>query len=164
MPHNRPLVLIVDNNRDNREMYAEYLHTRGFRVIACSDSEASVSLARSCVPDIILMELRMIGMSGLEVIDRMKREPVLAHLPVVALTASVLDFEQAAAMAAGFTEVLAKPCFPEDVERAITRLIATHPRAAAQSHKPLRAAQRAERRRRVPTRVQAIRMSVHSPR
>lgn len=123
MPHNRPLVLIVDNNRDNREMYAEYLRTRGFRVIACSDSEASISLARSCVPDIILLELRMNGLNGLQVLARLQGDATLAHVPVVALTASVLSSERAAAMAAGFTALLAKPCFPEDVAAAVTRIL-----------------------------------------
>ncbi len=164
MPHNRPLVLIVDNNRDNREMYAEYLRTRGFRVIACSDSEASISLARSCLPDIILLELRMNRMNGLEVITRLKYEPALADVPIVALTASVFPFEQEAAIAAGFTEVLAKPCFPEDVETAISRLIVSSHAAQPRPHKPLRAGQRVERRRRASAPVPAAHVSAQSPR
>jgi len=99
MQPDRPLVLLVDNNADNREMYAEYLRTRGFRVIACSDSMASLDFARSCIPDIILLELRMNRMNGVEVLTQMRKEPSLGHVPVVALTASVLSFERAAAMA-----------------------------------------------------------------
>ena len=123
MPLDRPLVLLVDNNSDNREMYAEYLRIRNFRVIACSDAEASLDFARACVPDIILLELRMNRMNGIEVLVRLRQEPSLARVPVVALTASVLSFERAAAMAAGFTELLAKPCFPEDLAGAIRRII-----------------------------------------
>lgn len=123
MPHNRPLVLLVDNHADTREMYAEYLHLRRFRVIACSDSTASIELARMSTPDIILLELRMNGMNGAQVLAELRKDPALARVPVVALTASVLTCEREAAMAAGFTELVPKPCFPEDLAAAITRII-----------------------------------------
>ena len=125
MPRDRrPVVLLVDNHADNREMYALYLRLRGFSVIACADSRVSVDLARAWVPDIILLELRMTGLNGLDVITRLKREPTVAHVPVVALTASVLSFEQAAAMAAGFTALLPKPCLPDEVSDAIGDILA----------------------------------------
>jgi len=73
MPPDRPLVLLVDNYADNREMYAEYLRTLGFRVIACSDAEASLGLARMCIPDIILLELRMNRMNGVEVLTQLQQ-------------------------------------------------------------------------------------------
>jgi two-component system cell cycle response regulator DivK len=119
LPDRRPLVLLVDNHADNREMYALYLRLRGFCVIACADSRIVVDLALTWMPDIILLELRMNGLNGLDVVARLKREPSIAHIPVVALTASVLSFEQAAAMAAGFTALLAKPCLPDEVSNAI---------------------------------------------
>ena len=49
MPHDHPLVLLVDNHADNREMYTEYLQIRGFRVIPCSDSQASIDVARTAL-------------------------------------------------------------------------------------------------------------------
>ena len=143
MPPDRPLVLLVDNNADNREMYAEYLRICGFRVIACSDSHASLDYARACVPDIILLELRMNRMNGVEVLAQLRKEPSLGHVPVVALTASVLSFERAAAMAAGFTELLPKPCFPEDLANAIMRIIAAA-EGSPQPHRRLRLGQAAE--------------------
>lgn len=124
MPDSRPLVLLVDNHADTREMYAEYLHLRGFRVIACSDSKASIELACMAVPDIILLELRMLGMNGAQVLAELRKDPALARVPVVALTASVMTHERAAALAADFTELLPKPCFPEDLAAAIDRIIA----------------------------------------
>ena len=146
MPHKRPLVLLVDNHRDTREMYAEYLRVQGFRVIACSDSQTSIDLARSCIPDIIFLELRMTGLNGAQVLERLRLEPALEHVPVVALTASVLTFERAAAMAAGFTELVPKPCFPEDLAQAITRIVsAAQARPAAAPHNRLTAHQQTER-------------------
>jgi len=137
MPHNQPLALLVDNHADNREMYAEYLQTRGFRVIPCSDSQASIDVARRSEPDIILLELRMFGMNGIQVLRELRKDPALADVPVVALTASVMTRERAAAQAAGFTELLPKPFFPEDLATAITRIVAASRRAAS-SHDGLR--------------------------
>jgi two-component system, cell cycle response regulator DivK len=164
MPHNRPLVLLVDNHADTRDMYAEYLHLCGFRVIACSDSQASIELARMSVPDIILLELRMTGMNGVQVLAELRKDQALAHVPVVALTASVMTRERAAAMAAGFTELLPKPCFPEDLAAAIDRIIAT---AATQNapHNGLRADHHGVvRRRRSAGRVRATTAIAESPR
>jgi CheY-like chemotaxis protein len=146
MPHEHPLVLLVDNHADNREMYAEYLQGRGFRVIPCSDSRESIEVARRSEPDIILLELRMTGMNGIQVLRELRKHPELAHVPVVALTASVMTRERAAAAAAGFTELLPKPFFPEDLPTAITQIIAAA-RRAAPSHDGLRGAQGVVRQR-----------------
>ena len=164
MPLDRPLVLLVDNNADNREMYAEYLRICGFRVIACSDSATSVDFARSCVPDIILLELRMNRMNGVEVLAQIRKEPSLGHVPVVALTASVLSFERAAAMAAGFTELLPKPCFPEDLASAIRRIVAAAEQGSPQPHHTLRASQGVESCVRPSTQADTIAVSTESPR
>lgn len=121
-----PVILLVDDHLDNREMYAEYLGTRGYHVIPCGNSAECLDLALRHRPDLILLELRMGGMTGLEVIARLKGERALADVPVVALTASVLPFQRAAAMAAGFTEVIPKPCLPEDLADAISRILSVH--------------------------------------
>jgi len=167
MPPDRPLVLLVDNYTDNREMYAEYLRTLGFRVIACSDAEASLGLARMCIPDIILLELRMNRMNGVEVLAQLQKEPTLAHVPVVALTASVLSYERAIAMAAGFTELLPKPCFPEDLAKAIVRIITAaerHARTEGDAHSRLRAGQRVESRRPAAAPSHPVALTSQSPR
>jgi CheY-like chemotaxis protein len=156
-------------------MYAEYLRVCGFRVIACSDSRASISLARTCRPGIILLELRMNGMNGVEVLAELRKEPSLTTVPIVALTASVLSFETAAAMAAGFTELLPKPCFPEDLVGAITRLIgapsvgrahvdAAERADASDAHGGLRAGHNVVRRRRVASPADVAALSAQSPR
>ncbi len=87
MPHSRPLVLLVDNHADTRDMYSEYLRLREFRVIACSDSRMSVDLARSCAPDIILLELRMTGMNGAEALARLRHEDLVAAITRIIDTA-----------------------------------------------------------------------------
>ena len=76
-------------------------------------------------------------MNGIQVLRELRKDPALADVPVVALTASVMTRERAAAHAAGFTELLPKPFFPEDLATAITRIVAASRRAAS-SHDGLR--------------------------
>jgi len=163
MPHDHPLVLLVDNHADNREMYAEYLQIRGFRVIPCSDSQASIEVARWSKPDIILLELRMTGMNGIQVLRELRKEPALAQVPVVALTASVMTRERAAADAAGFTELLPKPFFPEDLATAIVRIIAASSRTAP-PHDGLRGSRGVVRQRGTPAPSHPTSVSAESPR
>jgi two-component system, cell cycle response regulator DivK len=118
-----PVILLVDGHRDNREMYTEYLRTRGYQVVPCANSKQCFDLAVSRRPDLILLELRMDGMSGIEVIAHLKSEKSLASVPVVALTASVLPFQRAEAMAAGFDKVIPKPCLPQDLVTEIEKIL-----------------------------------------
>ena len=118
-----PVILLVDDHLDNREMYTEYLRTRGYQVIPCGNSQECLDLALRHRPDLILLELRMDGMSGIEVLAHLKAERSLAGVPVVALTASVLPFQRREALAAGFTRVIPKPCMPEDLADEIATML-----------------------------------------
>ena len=122
-----PVILLVDANLDNREMYTEYLRTRGYEVIPCGDSQDCVDLARSHHPDLILLELRMDGMTGIEILAQLKAELSLAGVPIVALTASVMPFQRREALAAGFTRVIPKPCMPEDLADEIATMLSVRP-------------------------------------
>ena len=125
-----PLILLVDNDADNGQMYAEYLRSRGWRVATCADSQWALDVARRRKPDIIVVELRMNGMNGLELLARLKADPLFAAVPVVALTASVLSWEWAAANASDFAQVLSKPCLPDHVADVITRIVSSSAIAA----------------------------------
>ncbi len=122
-----PVILLVDADLDNREMYTEYLRTRRYQVIPCGDGQECVDLARRHHPDLILLELRMDGMTGIEILAQLKAEPSLAGVPMVALTASVMPFQQRAALAAGFTRVIPKPCMPEDLADEIATMLSVGP-------------------------------------
>ena len=122
-----PVILLVDGHLDNREMYTEYLRTRGYQVIPCGDSKECVDLALRHHPDLILLELRMDGMTGIEILGHLKAERSLTGVPIVALTASVLPFQRREALAAGFTRVIPKPCMPEDLADEIATMLSVRP-------------------------------------
>lgn len=119
----RLVILLVDDHLDTRDMYAEYLRTRGYDVIPCGNSQECLDLALKHRPDLILTELRMDRMSGTEVLARLKAEPSLASVPVIALTASVWPSDQKAAIRAGFTRVISKPCMPDDLAAEIGAIL-----------------------------------------
>jgi len=111
-------------------MYEEYLAFRGFEVVTASSGVAAVELAHQQRPALILMDLQMAGMTGTEAMRILRADPALEMVPIVALTAHALDGDRRAALAAGFDEVIAKPCLPEDLVTAVVRLLAT-PRASS---------------------------------
>ena len=114
-------VLIVDDNDDNRDLYEQYLSFNGFRVLTGRNGQEGIEVARKHHPTVIFLDVRMPGMSGLEVVQTLRTDPTFVHTPIVALTAHALRDEHLAFRAAGFDQVISKPCLPEDVVRAVER-------------------------------------------
>lgn len=118
-----PSILLVDDFEDGLEMYAEYLTYRGFHVVIARNGEGAVSQARRHRPDIILLDLRMPGMTGTEAMRILRADPSFASTPIVALTAHALDEERHLALNAGFDAVIAKPCLPDVLVSAVERIL-----------------------------------------
>jgi two-component system, cell cycle response regulator DivK len=122
-----PLVLIVDDVDDNRDLYEEYLLFRGFQVLTADNGADCLRIADARRPDIILLDLRMPGMSGLETLVCIRTRPELEGVPVVALTAHALDDERRRALASGFDAFIPKPCLPDDLVTAIDQILRGSP-------------------------------------
>jgi two-component system alkaline phosphatase synthesis response regulator PhoP len=117
------VVLIVDDYRDCREMYAAYLALAGFRVLKAADGPTALKLARAEQPDLILMDLGLPGIDGFEVTRLLKRDAVTSSLPVAALTAQPILGSEDSLSAFGFETVIAKPCLPDELARQVERLV-----------------------------------------
>lgn len=108
----RRVVLIVDDEPDNREVIATLIgDDLGYETRCAVDGEEALELARS-LPDLILLDLRMAGLSGFEVAERLKADPATAHIPIVAITALADEDDQQAARDAGCVGCLTKPFTP----------------------------------------------------
>jgi len=118
-----PLVLVVDDLPDVRAICSEYLSFRGFEVAAAEDGLAGLARAFELHPDVILMDLSMPGLGGLEATGRLKRDRRTRDIPVIALTAHALPEERAQARAAGCDAVLTKPVSLKDLERSVRRTL-----------------------------------------
>ena len=107
-----PLVLIIDDAEDLRLLVAEFLETNGFRVATAKNGFEGVRVAVESAPDVILMDLMMPGMDGVETARLLKRQTVTAKIPIVALTGQTLMTDPSGFHAKGFAELLSKPHDP----------------------------------------------------
>ena len=118
-----PLVLLVEDDHDNRDMYRQYLEWKGFRVIEASDGLQAIERAAALLPAVIVTDLALPRLSGWEAVRRLKADSGTKHIPVLALSAHAFVDDADQARAAGCDVYLAKPCLPEDVARAIRSLM-----------------------------------------
>jgi CheY-like chemotaxis protein len=119
----QPLVLLVDDYPDAREMYREYLVFSGFDVAEASSGREAVDKAAEIHPDIILMDLSLPGMDGWEATRLLKAQPITEAIPVVALTGHALAGHSEDARRAGCDAFITKPCLPDALVEAIRRVL-----------------------------------------
>jgi CheY-like chemotaxis protein len=118
-----PLILVVDDYQDAREMYAEYLQFSGFRVAEARNGNEAVDQAFALGPDLILMDLSLPGMDGWEATRRLKADERTRHIPVVALTGHALAGASEGARKAGCDSFVTKPCLPDDLVVEVRRML-----------------------------------------
>ena len=121
----KPLVLVVDDFADNREMYSEYLSFSGYEVIEARNGKEAIDAAQERLPDIIIMDLSLPIMDGWEATRRLKADDRTRAIPVVALTGQALAGHSKGAKEAGCDSFLAKPCLPDQLLAEIRRMLAT---------------------------------------
>jgi len=102
-------VLVVDDNELNLELSREVLEIGGFDVEAEESGLAGFERAKQMLPDLILLDMRMPGMSGVDTLRALRAEPSTAHIPVVVLTASVMKGDEARLLSEGFDAYMSKP-------------------------------------------------------
>ena len=120
-----PLILVVDDYQDAREMYAEYLQFSGFRVAEARNGNEAVEQAFALKPDLILMDLSLPGMDGWEATRQLKSDERTRHIPVVALTGHALAGASEGAKRAGCDSFVTKPCLPDDLVVEVRRMLNT---------------------------------------
>jgi CheY-like chemotaxis protein len=118
-----PLILVVDDYQDAREMYAEYLQYSGFRVAEAKNGNEAVAQARSLKPDLILMDLSLPGMDGWEATRVLKADEATKKIPIVALTGHALAGASEGARKAGCDSFVTKPCLPDDLVVEVKRML-----------------------------------------
>jgi CheY-like chemotaxis protein len=102
-------VLVVEDNRLNMKLVRDVLEHAGYVVVEAWTGEDGVALARSRRPDLILMDLQLPGIDGTETMRRLRRGVLADDVPVIALSALVMDQDHLAAESAGFDGYLNKP-------------------------------------------------------
>jgi two-component system cell cycle response regulator DivK len=106
-------VLVVDDQEDNRRILRDLLDTVGYAVVEAEDGEQAVALAREHVPDLILMDIQLPVMDGYEATRRIKADPALKAIPIIAVTSYALSGDDEKAFEAGCEAYVTKPFSPK---------------------------------------------------
>ena len=120
-------VLVVDDDTEIRGLVAGTLRRDGYTVVEAGDGLEALDVALKLVPDLVLLDMTLPGMDGVEVARQIKATPLLAAIPVVALSALTQEAVQQRALAAGCTRYLTKPCPPAALRDAIAQTLAALP-------------------------------------
>lgn len=119
------VILIVEDNARNLKLARDILNHVGYRTLEAENAEDGLALARAQRPDLVLMDVQLPGMDGVEALGRLKTDPLTADIPVVALTAFAMRDDRDRLLAVGFDAYLDKPLnvreFPSQVEAVLRR-------------------------------------------
>ena len=117
------LILIVEDQPLNRKLVRDVLEAKGYRTFESETGEEGVRASIEQHPDLILMDILLPGISGIEALKRLRQNPVTRTIPVIAVTASAMRRNRAEIIASGFDGYLAKPidivAFLETVRQAL---------------------------------------------
>jgi len=102
-------ILIVEDNEQNMKLARDVLRAKGYETLEAVTGEAGVQLAKERKPDLVLMDIQLPGINGMEALRQIRAEPPLARTPVIAFTASVTPTDRSQISAAGFDAFLSKP-------------------------------------------------------
>lgn len=114
-------VLVADDYDDARDLYAAYLRSLGYEVVVASDGLQALNSALNLPIDVVVLDIAMPGLDGLEVLRRLRAAG--NSVPVITLTASTFPTVTELATSAGCDLAMEKPCGPDDLERAICKLL-----------------------------------------
>jgi len=116
-------ILYVEDNEPNRMIVRDLLKRTTYNLIEAYDGEAGVTMALERLPDLILMDIQLPKISGMEAIRRLRAEPATAATPIVAITSFALSGDDKKAKEAGATAYLTKPYSPFDLLNLIRKML-----------------------------------------
>jgi len=103
------LVLIVEDNEKNRKLERDLLQHKGYATLEADNAEDGIRLAREHLPDLILMDIQLPGINGIDALIRLRGDPATRDIPVIAVTASAMNQDRDRIMDAGFDDYQRKP-------------------------------------------------------
>ena len=117
------LILIIEDNEKNMKLARDVLQARGYQTLEAVTGEDGVRLAKERRPDLVLMDIQLPGINGIDALRQLRADPATARVPIVAFTASVTPTDRTQITQAGFDGFLSKPInlkeFLETVQRVL---------------------------------------------
>lgn len=118
-------VLIIEDEEDAAELFAEMMRVSGFRVLKISNSAPALAMMAAEKPDVLILDIMMPEISGLDILRQMRRDPELAEIPVVVVSAKSMPADIKNGMEAGASTYLTKPVGFLDLKEAVERALAS---------------------------------------
>jgi two-component system cell cycle response regulator DivK len=120
-------ILIVEDNEKNMKLTRELLRAKGYATLEATTAEAGVQLALEHRPDLVLMDIQLPGIDGIQALEQIRTDPAAAAIPVVAVTASVTAAERSRTVGAGFAAFISKPIDVREFLATIAGLLERSP-------------------------------------
>lgn len=120
-------VLVVEDNELNMRLFCDLLDAFGYEAFKCGDGDRAIEIAREKKPDLIIMDIQLPVVSGLDITRWLKDDPELAHIPVLAVTAFAMRADEQKVREAGCEGYLSKPIQMTSFLRAVEELIGGQP-------------------------------------
>lgn len=118
-----PLVLAVDDNEDNLQLLAALLVLNEFSFITAADGQTTLVMAQNYQPDLILLDMMLPDLSGIEVVRHLKQDPQTMAIPIIAVTAMAREQDRESFLLAGCNDYIKKPYIVEELEAIIRRYL-----------------------------------------
>jgi len=118
-------VMIIEDEEDAAELFAEMMRVSGFRVVKTSKSTPALEMMTTDKPDVVLLDIMMPEISGLDILRQMRRDPALASVPVIVVTAKSMPADIKNGMEAGASTYLTKPVGFLELKEAVERALAS---------------------------------------
>ncbi len=119
-------VFIIEDEEDAAELFAEMMRISGFRVVKTSRSTPAIAMMTADKPDLVLLDIMMPEVSGLDILRQMRRDPNLANIPVIVVTAKGMPTDIKNGMEAGASTYLTKPVGFLELKEAVERVLGVH--------------------------------------
>jgi two-component system cell cycle response regulator DivK len=116
-------VLIVEDNEKNMKLARDVLQAKGYQTLEAMTGEDGVRLAKQHLPNLVLMDIQLPGINGIDALRQLRADAKTARIPVVALTASVTPTDRSAISAAGFDAFVGKPINLKEFVDTVKRLV-----------------------------------------
>lgn len=121
-------ILIVEDNPQNMRLLEMLLGAKSYTLLKATDGEEAVNLATSGRPDLIIMDIQLPTMSGLEVTGQLRQLPGFSHTPIIAITAYAMKGDREKLLAAGFDAYLSKPINTRELPGVISEMLFPPPK------------------------------------
>ena len=118
-------ILIVEDNERNMKLARDVLQSKGYATLEAVTGEDGVRMAIETKPDLVLMDIQLPGINGIEALRQVRADPACARIPVVAFTASVTPTDRSQISAAGFDGFLSKPINLKEFLDTVKRVLET---------------------------------------